>query len=107
MRGQQGITLIGDIFKQVYFQFVHDVGVFRGYTDVLDNICYSWNLDSVIPNCVNDLTFTYLNRRDVQDALRVRLFRKKSWSFCTFHDDYDLHDYEIPMISKLGTLLKL
>ncbi|RHN58822.1 putative carboxypeptidase D [Medicago truncatula] len=26
------------ICKQVYFQFVHDVGDFKGYTDVLDNI---------------------------------------------------------------------
>jgi serine carboxypeptidase-like clade II len=94
------------ICKQVYFQFVHDVGDFRGYTDVLDNICYSWNLDYVIPDCVNYLTFTYLNRRDVQDALRFGIFRKKSGSFCTFHDDYDLRDYEIPMISKLGTLVK-
>lgn len=94
------------ICKQVFFQFVHEVGDFRGYTDALDNICNSWKLDFDIPECVNDFTFTYLNRRDVQDALRAGLFRKKSWSYCTFPDDYDFHDYEIPMISMLGTLVK-
>jgi serine carboxypeptidase-like clade II len=92
--------------KQVYFQLVHEIGNFRGYTDVLDNISYSWKLDFVIPNCVNHPTFTYLNRRDVHDSLRIGLLWKKSSSSCTFHDDYDLRDYEIPMISKLGTLVK-
>ncbi|AES81785.2 serine carboxypeptidase-like protein [Medicago truncatula] len=41
-----------------------------------------------------------------QDALLVGLLWKKYWSSCTFHDDYDLRDYKILMISKLGTLVK-
>lgn len=44
--------------------------------------------------------------KDVQNALHAGLFGKKSWSSCTFLDDYDPHDYEISMISNLGTLLK-
>jgi len=94
------------ICKEVYFQLVQEVGDFRGYTSVLDNICSPWTFNSGIPGCVNDPTFTYLNRKDVQNALRARVFGKKSWSSCTFLNDYDPHDYEISMISKLGTLVK-
>lgn len=52
-------------FASKCIQLVHEIGDFRGYTNVLGNVCYSLKLDFVVLDCVNDPTFTYLNLRDV------------------------------------------
>ncbi|GMP82203.1 hypothetical protein CsSME_00036621 [Camellia sinensis var. sinensis] len=56
--------------------------------------------------CVEDETVSYLNRRDVQNALHARLIGVKRWLVCSNILDYELLDLEIPTISIVGKLIK-
>ncbi|CAL1374415.1 unnamed protein product [Linum trigynum] len=54
--------------------------------------------------CVQDETFTYLNRKDVQEAMHAKLVGVISWSFCSFVVNYDNNNLEIPTIGVVGSL---
>ncbi|KAE9612495.1 hypothetical protein Lal_00033256 [Lupinus albus] len=56
--------------------------------------------------CVEDETSTYLNRKDVQDALHAKLVGINSWSLCSYILKYEMQNLEVPTISILGTLVK-
>ncbi|KAF5934838.1 hypothetical protein HYC85_025967 [Camellia sinensis] len=56
--------------------------------------------------CVEDETVSYLNRRDVQNALHARLIGVKRWLVCSNILDYELLDLEIPTISIVRKLIK-
>ncbi|CAL0317106.1 unnamed protein product [Lupinus luteus] len=56
--------------------------------------------------CVEDETITYLNRKDVQEALHAKLVGVNSWSICSYTLKYDMQNVQIPTISILGTLVK-
>ncbi|XP_019442927.1 PREDICTED: serine carboxypeptidase-like 45 isoform X2 [Lupinus angustifolius] len=56
--------------------------------------------------CVEDETITYLNRKDVQEALHAKLVGIASWSTCSYILKYDMQNLEVPTISILGTLVK-
>ncbi|PSR84612.1 Serine carboxypeptidase-like [Actinidia chinensis var. chinensis] len=56
--------------------------------------------------CVEDETVSYLNRRDVQNALHARLVGVNQWLVCSNILDYELLDLEIPTIPIVGKLIK-
>ncbi|XP_061353077.1 serine carboxypeptidase-like 45 isoform X1 [Gastrolobium bilobum] len=56
--------------------------------------------------CVEDETFTYLNKKEVQEALHAKLVGITTWSTCSDVLKYDMQNLEIPTISILGALVK-
>lgn len=56
--------------------------------------------------CVEDETFTYLNRKEVQEALHAKLVGITTWTTCSGVLKYDMQNLEIPTISILGKLVK-
>ncbi|KAL7241343.1 hypothetical protein ACSBR2_006878 [Camellia fascicularis] len=56
--------------------------------------------------CVEDETVSYLNRRDVQNALHAHLVGVNRWLVCSNILDYEFLDLEIPTISIVGKLIK-
>lgn len=56
--------------------------------------------------CVEDETITYLNRKEVQEALHAKLVGITRWSTCSGVLRYDMQNLEIPTISILGALVK-
>ncbi|CAN0909420.1 Serine carboxypeptidase-like 45 [Linum grandiflorum] len=54
--------------------------------------------------CVQDESATYLNRKDVQQAMHARLVGVSSWSFCSRVINYDNSNMEIPTIGVVGSL---
>ncbi|XP_058766711.1 serine carboxypeptidase-like 45 [Vicia villosa] len=57
--------------------------------------------------CVEDETITYLNRKEVQEALHAKLVGIiTTWFTCSEALKYDMRNLEIPTISILGTLVK-
>ncbi|XP_031287846.1 serine carboxypeptidase-like 45 [Pistacia vera] len=56
--------------------------------------------------CVEDETDKYLNRKDVQAALRAQLVGVTEWTFCSDVIKYDVQNLEVPTIHILGTLAK-
>ncbi|KAH7855521.1 hypothetical protein Vadar_025773 [Vaccinium darrowii] len=56
--------------------------------------------------CVEDETVSYLNRRDMQNALHARLVGVDSWLVCSNILDYELLDVETPTISLVGKITK-
>ncbi|KAE9590161.1 hypothetical protein Lal_00027914 [Lupinus albus] len=56
--------------------------------------------------CEEDETITYLNRKDVQEALHARLVGTNTWSTCSEVLKYDMQNLEVPTISILGALFK-
>ncbi|KAK7396048.1 hypothetical protein VNO78_16759 [Psophocarpus tetragonolobus] len=55
--------------------------------------------------CVDDKAVTYLNRKDVQDALHAKLIGVSKWSTCSRVLHYDRRNLEIATISILGSLV--
>ncbi|KAF2289235.1 hypothetical protein GH714_031318 [Hevea brasiliensis] len=55
--------------------------------------------------CVQEKTFMYLNRKDVQEALHAQLVGVSNWSFCSPVLNYDMKNLEIPMIDVVGSLV--
>ncbi|XP_050158863.1 serine carboxypeptidase-like 45 [Malus sylvestris] len=55
--------------------------------------------------CIEDETFTYLNRPDVQEELHARV---TNWTTCSNGGvlEYDMKNLEIPMLPVLGDLVK-
>ncbi|ESW34059.1 hypothetical protein PHAVU_001G120700 [Phaseolus vulgaris] len=56
--------------------------------------------------CVGDKTITYLNRKEVQEALHAKLVGVTKWSTCSSVLHYDYSNLEIPTIPILGSLVK-
>ncbi|OWM73093.1 serine carboxypeptidase-like 45 [Punica granatum] len=56
--------------------------------------------------CVEDETFKYLNRKDVQAAFHARLVGVTRWSICSEVLHYDYQNLEVPMIPVLSKLVK-
>ncbi|XP_019429723.1 PREDICTED: serine carboxypeptidase-like 45 isoform X1 [Lupinus angustifolius] len=56
--------------------------------------------------CEEDETITYLNRKDVQEALHARLVGINTWSTCSDVLQYDMQNLEVPTITILGALVK-
>lgn len=56
--------------------------------------------------CVEDETFTYLNRKEVQEALHAKLVGITTWTTCSGVLKYNMQNLEIPTINILGTLVK-
>ncbi|XP_027928664.1 serine carboxypeptidase-like 45 isoform X1 [Vigna unguiculata] len=56
--------------------------------------------------CVGDKTTTYLNRKEVQEALHAKLVGVTKWSTCSSVLHYDYRNLEIPTIPILGSLAK-
>ncbi|XP_058751508.1 serine carboxypeptidase-like 45 [Vicia villosa] len=57
--------------------------------------------------CLEDETITYLNRKEVQEALHAKLVGIiTTWFTCSEVLKYDMRNLEIPTISILGTLVK-
>ncbi|KAL6272462.1 hypothetical protein ACE6H2_023154 [Prunus campanulata] len=57
--------------------------------------------------CVEDETYTYFNRPDVQDALHARLIGVENWTMCSNRIviEYDMQNLETPMLPLLGALV--
>ncbi|CAL1387211.1 unnamed protein product [Linum trigynum] len=56
--------------------------------------------------CVQDDTYTYLNRKDVHEAMHAKLVGlNSSWSFCSQVMNYDEYNLEIPTIGVVGSLV--
>ncbi|KAF7804001.1 Serine carboxypeptidase-like 45 [Senna tora] len=56
--------------------------------------------------CLEDETFTYLNRKEVQEALHAKLVGVTSWSVCSEVLRYNMQNLEIPTVPILGELVK-
>ncbi|XP_048127470.1 serine carboxypeptidase-like 45 [Rhodamnia argentea] len=56
--------------------------------------------------CIDDETFKYLNRKEVQEALHARLVGISTWTVCSGVVRYEYQNLEIPTISILGELVK-
>ncbi|PQM42139.1 serine carboxypeptidase-like 45 [Prunus yedoensis var. nudiflora] len=57
--------------------------------------------------CVEDETYTYFNRPDVQDALHARLIGVENWTMCSNRIviKYEMQNLETPMLPLLGALV--
>ncbi|KAL6272484.1 hypothetical protein ACE6H2_023176 [Prunus campanulata] len=57
--------------------------------------------------CVEDETYTYFNRPDVQDALHARLIGVENWTMCSNRIviEYEMQNLETPMLPLLGALV--
>ncbi|CAK7340280.1 unnamed protein product [Dovyalis caffra] len=55
--------------------------------------------------CVQEETFVYLNRKDVQEALHAQLVGTPQWGFCSGYAYYDRRNLEIPTIDVVGSLV--
>ncbi|GAU51601.1 hypothetical protein TSUD_372930 [Trifolium subterraneum] len=56
--------------------------------------------------CVEHETVTYMNRKEVHNALNAKLVGITHWSTCSSVLVYNFQNLEIPTISILGTLVK-
>ncbi|KAG6505460.1 serine carboxypeptidase-like 45 [Zingiber officinale] len=56
--------------------------------------------------CIEDETVSYLNRKDVQDALHARLTGVAKWTVCSSVLQYELLNLEIPTITLVGSLVR-
>ncbi|KAH7511722.1 hypothetical protein FEM48_Zijuj12G0013000 [Ziziphus jujuba var. spinosa] len=56
--------------------------------------------------CVEDETYIYLNRKDVQKALHALLVGVSGWSICSDTLRYDMRNLEIPTVHDVGALVK-
>ncbi|XP_004513403.1 serine carboxypeptidase-like 45 [Cicer arietinum] len=56
--------------------------------------------------CVEDETYIYLNRKEVQKALHAKLVGITTWLTCSGVLKYNMKNLEIPTISVLGSLVK-
>ncbi|KAL6272469.1 hypothetical protein ACE6H2_023161 [Prunus campanulata] len=57
--------------------------------------------------CVEDETYTYFNRPNVQDALHARLIGVENWTMCSNRIviEYEMQNLETPMLPLLGALV--
>ncbi|CAB4286258.1 unnamed protein product [Prunus armeniaca] len=57
--------------------------------------------------CIEDETYTYFNRPDVQDALHARLIGVENWTMCSNRNviKYEMQNLETPMLPLLGALV--
>ncbi|KAK7286668.1 hypothetical protein RJT34_21831 [Clitoria ternatea] len=103
--------------KGVYKQVFNEVGRYIDAYDVTLDVCLSSaNQQAYVLNqlqetekidvCVGDKIITYLNRKDVQEALHAELVGVSKWSTCSTVLRYDYQNLEIPTISILGSLVK-
>ncbi|KAI5560204.1 hypothetical protein BDE02_16G031100 [Populus trichocarpa] len=60
--------------------------------------------ESIDP-CVQEETFVYLNRKDVQESFHAKLVGTPKWTFCSGVVNYDLRNLEIPTIDVVGSLV--
>ncbi|XP_038692282.1 serine carboxypeptidase-like 45 [Tripterygium wilfordii] len=56
--------------------------------------------------CVEDETTTYLNQKDVLEALHARLVGVPQWTVCSDVLKYEMQNLEVPTLSVLGVLIK-
>ncbi|TVU14753.1 hypothetical protein EJB05_38246 [Eragrostis curvula] len=56
--------------------------------------------------CVEDETMSYLNRKDVQQAMHARLNGVEKWTVCSSVLEYKQLDLQIPTINIVGALVK-
>ncbi|KAK7290762.1 hypothetical protein RIF29_05426 [Crotalaria pallida] len=56
--------------------------------------------------CVEDKLNTYLNKKEVQEALHAKLVGVTKWTTCSTVLHYDYQNLEIPTIPILGSLVK-
>ncbi|XP_062184138.1 serine carboxypeptidase-like 45 isoform X2 [Phragmites australis] len=56
--------------------------------------------------CVEDETMSYLNRKDVQEAMHALLNGVQRWTVCSSVLEYKQLDLQIPTINIVGTLVK-
>ncbi|XP_039772646.1 serine carboxypeptidase-like 45 isoform X2 [Panicum virgatum] len=56
--------------------------------------------------CVEDETMSYLNRKDVQQAMHARLSGMQRWTVCSSVLEYKQLDLQIPTINIVGALVK-
>ncbi|KAG5252675.1 serine carboxypeptidase [Salix suchowensis] len=55
--------------------------------------------------CVQEETFVYLNRKDVQESFHAKLVGTQQWTLCSSVVQYDLRNLEIPTIDVVGSLV--
>ncbi|KAK3144909.1 hypothetical protein QOZ80_4AG0319560 [Eleusine coracana subsp. coracana] len=56
--------------------------------------------------CVEDETMSYLNRKDVQEAMHAQLNGVQRWTVCSSVLEYKQLDLQIPTINIVGALVK-
>ncbi|KAF2305436.1 hypothetical protein P3X46_004746 [Hevea brasiliensis] len=55
--------------------------------------------------CIQEKSYHYLNRKDVQEALHAQLVGISNWSFCSRVMHYERQNLEIPTIDVVGSLV--
>ncbi|KAG0459598.1 hypothetical protein HPP92_022726 [Vanilla planifolia] len=105
------------ICSRVMSQVTRETSRFVDKYDVTLDVCISSVLSQskllspqqvreAVDVCVEDETVTYLNRKDVQEALHARLHGLRTWTVCSSVLEYDLLNLEIPTINTVGYLIK-
>ncbi|KAK7336437.1 hypothetical protein VNO77_16978 [Canavalia gladiata] len=108
---------LSGVCNTTYNLVVNEVSEYIDVYDVTLDVCLSpvnqqaYMLNQVqeteeIDVCVGDKTITYLNRKEVQEALHAKLVGVSKWSTCSPVLHYDHQNLEIPTISILGSLVK-
>ncbi|CAL1374421.1 unnamed protein product [Linum trigynum] len=79
----------------------HPVSSLKSNQGVVTKLTHGESIDL----CVQDKTYTYLNRKDVQQAMHAKLVHVPSWGICSIEVGYDLDNLEIPTIGIVGGLV--
>ncbi|WOL11470.1 serine carboxypeptidase-like 45 [Canna indica] len=108
---------LSPVCSRVMSQVTRETSRFVDKYDVTLDVCISSVLSQSlvlspqqvpenIDVCIEDETVSYLNRKDVKDALHARLTGVTKWSVCSSVLQYELLNLEIPTITLVGSLVK-
>ncbi|KAJ7972098.1 Carboxypeptidase [Quillaja saponaria] len=112
IRRQLQTGTLTPICAGVYKQVSREVSAFIDAYDVTLDVCLPsvtqqaqvLNQLQDIDVCVEEKTITYLNRKDVQEALHAQLIGVTNWTDCSGILNYEMQNLEIPTIHILGDL---
>ncbi|XP_055962214.1 serine carboxypeptidase-like 45 [Mercurialis annua] len=85
-----------DVTSDVCPLYLQTSKLFKSYKD---------EASESIDLCVEEKTFKYLNKKEVQEALHAKLIGVPQWFFCSEVMNYDYNNLEIPTIDIVGSLV--
>ncbi|XP_010055744.2 serine carboxypeptidase-like 45 [Eucalyptus grandis] len=105
------------VCSHVFTEALREISKFVDGYDVTLDVCLStvFSQSAVLNKlqetqkidvCVQEETYKYLNRKEVQEALHARLIGISAWTTCSSVLKYEMQNLEIPTVSILGELAK-
>ncbi|CAJ2638058.1 unnamed protein product [Trifolium pratense] len=102
--------------KQVLYQFSKEVGRLVDSFNIMEDIClpseFQWVNETPMDDgekrdvCVEHETPSYMNRGEVREAIHAKLMGITEWTICSTVLLYNRKNFEDPIISLLGRLVK-